>query len=252
MEEEYEQGGRTAGTPNVTRRWPYLFAIISARFHRSGYGAASRPLHTKVLCRHLRYRTAGRVHNNTSWNTSRHPRRRCENRSCVTRNIGVPPMGSSRRATVRLSSVFRVSRAFRDSALTRRETERETHQVRISQAPRDICDECEKNLLSSVASATRARQERCTSLPEDDTNRHDMSWHSRPPRDDSPNIHMIGGRVLVQEEIPGISLRPDRWPKEEVMTSRNQLWFHSVRELLCVYYLVSQPCYPIVALAFFR
>lgn len=74
---------------NVTRRCPYLFAIISARFHRSDHGAASRPGYTKVLCRHLRYRTAGRVHNNTSWNTSRHRPRRCENRSCVTTSIDV-------------------------------------------------------------------------------------------------------------------------------------------------------------------
>lgn len=97
--EEHEQGGCAAGTPNVTRRCPYLFAIISARFHRFGHGTAQcgavrrrdrarASVRTKVLCRHLRYRTAGRVHNNTSWNMSRHPRRRCENRSCVTTNVG--------------------------------------------------------------------------------------------------------------------------------------------------------------------
>lgn len=38
--EEHEQGGCAAGTPNVTRRCPYLFAIISARFHRFGHGTA--------------------------------------------------------------------------------------------------------------------------------------------------------------------------------------------------------------------
>lgn len=62
----------------------YLRSFSSLRLR----SAASRAVHTKVLCRHLRYRTAGRVHNNTGWNTSRHPRRRCENRSCVTTSIG--------------------------------------------------------------------------------------------------------------------------------------------------------------------
>ncbi|KYM94258.1 hypothetical protein ALC62_15119, partial [Cyphomyrmex costatus] len=42
-------------------------------------------MRSRIMLGHLRYRTAGRVHNNTSWNTSRHSTaRRCENRSCVT------------------------------------------------------------------------------------------------------------------------------------------------------------------------
>lgn len=171
---------------NVTRRCPYLFAIISARFHRSGRRGVSWPgRYTKVLCRHLRYRTAGRVHNNTSWNTSRHPtatRRGARNRSCVTASTGgFSPMGSSR-TTVRLSSVSSVSpRVFRDFVLTRR--------AQGLGSPARIYDECEKNLLSrrpvQGPDVVRRAGHASTSgkmhvVSGSDTNRRDMPWQVYP------------------------------------------------------------------------
>ncbi|KYQ55144.1 hypothetical protein ALC60_05996, partial [Trachymyrmex zeteki] len=79
--------------------------------------------YTKVLCRHLRYSTAGRVHNNTSWNTSRHP----------TATVREPLVrdhehwfsnGIESHDCPSLLCLFRVSCMFRDFALTRRDARR--------------------------------------------------------------------------------------------------------------------------------
>ncbi|TGZ57914.1 hypothetical protein DBV15_07590 [Temnothorax longispinosus] len=115
---------------NVTRRCPYLFAIISARFHRSGYGRRTYGIARRDGC--------------TTIQVGIRPvilRRRCENRSCVTTSTGFSNGDRVARLSVSPLSLFRVSRVFRDFALTRPGRA----QARISAR---IYDECEKNLLS--------------------------------------------------------------------------------------------------------
>lgn len=120
--------------------------------------------YTKVLCRHLRYRTAGRVHNNTSWNTSRHP----------TATVREPLVrdhehwfsnGIESHDCPSLLCLFRVSRVFRDFALTRREPRLGSRHGYMTNAKRTYCPVDRSAPTLSVARATRARQGRCTSFP---------------------------------------------------------------------------------------
>ncbi|EGI57757.1 hypothetical protein G5I_14285 [Acromyrmex echinatior] len=96
-----------------------------------------RVMKTQMRSRHLRYRTAGRVHNNTSWNTSRHP---TTVRESFVRDHEHHwfSNGIESHDCPSLLCLFRVSCVFRDFALTRRA------QAWISAR---IYDECEKNLL---------------------------------------------------------------------------------------------------------
>lgn len=95
---------------NVTRRCPYLFAIISARFHRSGYGRCGVSWPGDIQKYYVGTYGIARRDGCTTIQAGIRPvilQRRCENRSCVTTSTG-SPMGSSR-TTVRLSSVSSVS-----------------------------------------------------------------------------------------------------------------------------------------------
>ncbi|KYN16408.1 hypothetical protein ALC57_11278, partial [Trachymyrmex cornetzi] len=78
-----------------------------------------RVMKTQMRSRHLRYRTAGRVHNNTSWNMSRHPTATVreplvrDHEHWFSNEIESHDCPS-------LLCLFRVSCVFRDFALTRR------------------------------------------------------------------------------------------------------------------------------------
>lgn len=152
---------------NVTRRCPYLFAIISARFHRSGYGRHGVSCPGDIQKYYVGTYGIARRDGCTTIQVGIRPvilRRRCENRSCVTTSTG-SPMGSSR-TTVRLSSVSSVSPAcFVTPSWRGGEPRFGSRHGYMTNAKRTYCPVDRSAPTLSVARATRARQGRCTSLP---------------------------------------------------------------------------------------